>query len=248
MDLQHFFAQHNKVALAFSGGVDSAYLLYAAKACGAQVKAYFVKTPFQPTFEYEDALRLARQLGLELNVLELDVLCDPVIAANPPDRCYHCKKAIFTAISHSAAQDGYPVVIDGTNASDDASDRPGMTALAELSVLSPLRLCGITKDQIRKLSKDAGLFTHDKPAYACLATRIPTGTPIDRDALDKTQQAEEYLKALGFRDFRIRMLGSDARIQVRQEQLPLVLEHRQEMIAELKKYYDHVLLDLEVRK
>ncbi len=248
MDLQHFFTRHSKVALAFSGGVDSAYLLYAAKACGAQVQAYFVKTPFQPDFEYEDALRLARELERDMKVLELDVLRDPVIAANPPDRCYHCKKAIFTAISHRAEQDGYPVVIDGTNASDDASDRPGMAALAELGVLSPLRLCGMTKDRIRKLSKDAGLFTHDKPAYACLATRIPAGTPITREALDKTQQGEEFLKALGFRDFRIRILGNAAKIQVRQEQLPLVLERRQEILAELKKYYDHILLDLEVRK
>ena len=139
------------------------------------------------------------------------------------------------------------MLLDGTNASDDASDRPGMRALRELEVRSPLREAGLTKQEIRRLSKEAGLFTHDKPAYACLATRIPTGTKITAQNLRRTELAEAYLMQLGFSDVRIRLLGDAARLQLRPEQLPRLLEHRQAIVAELKKYYSSVLLDLEVR-
>lgn len=247
MTLRDFFAANPRVALAFSGGVDSAYLLYAAKAYGAQVKAYYVKTAFQPRFEYEDALRLAEQLGADMQTIELDVLAEEAITANPKNRCYFCKRKIFTAILAAAKADGFRLVIDGTNASDDAADRPGMQALQELEVRSPLREAGLTKAQIRKHSKDAGLFTHDKPAYACLATRIPAGTAITKPLLERTERAEEFLKKLGFSDFRIRLMGEAARIQLPNGQLPLLLEHRQTILTELKKYYCAVLLDLEVR-
>ncbi len=245
--LQQFFEEQRRAALAFSGGMDSAYLLYAAKTQGADVRAYYVKTPFQPQFEYDDAVLLARQLDVPMTVLELDVLADPDIAANPQNRCYYCKKRIFTAICEAAAKDGFSCVMDGTNASDDAADRPGMRALEELQVRSPLRECGLTKAQIRALSKEAGLFTHDKPAYACLATRIPAGTPITRQQLAVTERGEELLKKLGFSDFRIRILGSAARVQLPEAQLPLLLQHRETILAELKKDYSAVLLDLEVR-
>lgn len=247
MTLRDFFAANPRVALAFSGGVDSAYLLYAAKASGAQVKAYYVKTAFQPRFEYEDALRLAEELGADMQTIELDVLTDEAITANPKNRCYFCKRRIFTAITDSAKADGFPVIIDGTNASDDASDRPGMQALRELEVRSPLREAGLTKEVIRQRSREAGLFTHDKPAYACLATRIPTGAAITKPLLDRTERAEEFLKNLGFSDFRIRLMGDAARIQLPQSQIGLLLEHRQQILTELKKYYTAVLLDLEVR-
>jgi len=246
--LTAFFQENQKVALAFSGGVDSAYLLYIAKKCGAEVCAYYVKTPFQPQFEYNDALLLAKQLHVPMTVLELDVLSDPTIAANPKMRCYHCKKKIFTAILEQAKQDGYPLVIDGTNASDACADRPGMQALLEFGIRSPLRECGLTKADIRKLSKEANLFTHDKPSYACLATRIPTGTPITADLLNKTERSEEFLKALGFADFRIRHLSGSAKLEVRESQLPLLLRHREVILSELKKDYTTVLLDLEVRQ
>ncbi len=248
MVLKDFFQQNKKVALAFSGGVDSAYLLYAASRLGADVKAYYVKTPFQPQFEYDDAVRLAEQIQVPMATLELDVLCDATIAANPQNRCYFCKKRIFSAMLEQAAKDGYPLVIDGTNASDDVNDRPGMQALAELQIRSPLRECGLTKQEIRKLSKAVGLFTHDKPAYACLATRIPTGTPITAELLERTERSEAFLIGLGFSDFRIRLLGDAARIQVKESQLPLLVKHRQAMVTELKKHYSAVLLDLEVRE
>lgn len=245
--LQDFFRQYPKVALAFSGGVDSAYLLYAAKTCGADVKPYYVKSDFQPQFELEDAQRLAVQLDIPLTVLTLDALADERVRANPQDRCYYCKQRIFTLIVNTARADGYTVLLDGTNASDDAADRPGMRALQELKVLSPLRLCGLTKADIRRLSQEAGLLTWNKPAYACLATRIPAEVPITREKLRATEQGEALLVAMGFRDFRIRMMGNGARIQVTAEQLPLVLEKRNDILQGLKPYYQAVLLDLEVR-
>ncbi len=248
MNLRDFFERNPKAALAFSGGVDSAYLLYAAIRYGAQVRAYYVKSAFQPQFELEDAERLAQELGADMRVLNVNVLADPLVAANPPDRCYHCKKVIFTTILQAAAADGFTVLMDGTNASDDAGDRPGMRALRELSVRSPLRECGLTKAEIRRLSKEAGLFTWDKPAYACLATRIPAGVTITEEKLQKTERAEDYLFSIGLTDFRVRMMGDSAKLQVPEKQLPLVLEKRQEIVTELKKYYSAVLLDLEVRE
>ncbi|WP_297709222.1 ATP-dependent sacrificial sulfur transferase LarE [Dysosmobacter sp.] len=247
MDLNAFFHAHPKAALAFSGGVDSAYLLYAAIQCGAAVRAYFVKSAFQPLFELEDARRLAESLHADWKVLEADVLAIPQVTQNPPDRCYFCKKALFSAIRHAALEDGYSLLLDGTNASDDVKDRPGMRAMEELSVLSPLRMCGLTKAEIRRRSREAGLFTWDKPAYACLATRIPTGTEITADKLARTEAAEQALFSLGFRDFRIRMLGDAAKLQVPEAQLPKVLENRSRILEELRHYYHSVLLDLEVR-
>ena len=288
MDLKDFFRENPKVALAFSGGVDSAYLLYAAGESGASVRAYYVKSAFQPRFELEDARRLAGELGADMRILEEDVLADAQVASNPRDRCYHCKKRLFTAIAKAAAEDGFSVLMDGTNASDDAGDRPGMRALRE---------CGLTKAEIRRLSKEAGLFTWDKPAYACLATRIPTGTEITEEKLCRTERAESYLASVGLRDFRVRMVPMDsgrdshrapacgmpwgaepalpgagasgegafermqpekvtsgegaaadmARLQVTEGDIPLLLGRRKEILAELKKYYSAVMLDLEVR-
>ena len=247
MELERFFAENPRAAVAFSGGADSAYLLYAAVKAGANVKAYYVKTAFQPQFELEDAKKLAGELGTPMQVLPLDILCDQTVMANPPDRCYHCKKRIFSAIRAAAAQDGFSVLLDGTNASDDAGDRPGIRALEELSVRSPLREAGLTKAEIRRLSKEAGLFTHDKPAYACLATRIPTGETITAEKLRRTEWAETYLAGLGLRDFRVRAMGNTAKLQVRASDLNLVVTHREQITAELGKAYEGVLLDLEVR-
>lgn len=247
MTLTQFFEENPSVALAFSGGVDSAYLLYAAVKAGIRVRAYYVRTEFQPEFEYEDACLLAKQLGADMKTIPLEALTDGAIAANPTDRCYYCKKRIFTAITEAAARDGFTVLTDGTNASDDLQDRPGVRALRELHVRSPLLEAGLTKPEIRELSRQAGLFTHDKPAYACLATRIPSGRAITKDLLEKTEASENDLRALGFSDFRIRLFGDCARIQLREEQLPLLLEHRQTILKKLKTRYSGVLLDLEVR-
>lgn len=248
MTLQTFFALHPRAAIAFSGGVDSAYLLYAAVSCGADIKAYYVKSEFQPEFEYEDALRLASELNAEMTVLPLNILSVPQVSENPSNRCYYCKRAIFSAITEAAEADGFTVLLDGTNASDDTADRPGMRALEELSVLSPLRECGLTKEHIRRLSREAGLFTWNKPAYACLATRIPTGEEITAGKLSATENAEDYLFSLGFTNFRVRSREGHARLQIPESQLGLLLEKRPLILAKLKEYYKTISLDLEVRE
>lgn len=245
--LQDFFRQYPKTALGFSGGVDSAYLLSAGLTCGADIRPYFIRTPFQPEFELEDARRLASLLHVPLTVLEYDILSEPAVTANPPDRCYHCKRSLFRLLTRRAAADGYTVLLDGTNASDQADDRPGMRAICELQVRSPLRECGLTKAQIRQLSKEAGLFTWDKPAYACLATRIPAGTPIVASVLSRIEQAENRLTALGFSDFRVRVYHDAARIQLPQAQLPQAVALRDTVLKELKPFFDTILLDMEVR-
>ena len=248
MTLQEFFGAHPKAALAFSGGVDSSYLLYAARQLGADVKAYYVKTAFQPEFEYQDALRLASQLGADIQVLTLDVLACPDVTVNPKNRCYFCKQHIFGNILRQAKADGYDTVLDGTNASDQVSDRPGMKALQEMKVLSPLRLTGLTKAEIRSLSQEAGLFTWDKPSYACLATRIPAGTEITGADLARTEWAEDHLMSLGFRDLRVRQLSGDlALVQLPEAQMDTFLALRREITRTLKTRYAGVLLDMEAR-
>ena len=247
MELSEFFARNPKTALAFSGGVDSSFLLYAGMRYGKEIKAYYVRTAFQPEFEYQDALRLAASLGAQLEVITPDVLSQPQVTANPANRCYYCKQVIFSSILEHARNDGFSVLLDGTNASDAEGDRPGMQALRELSVRSPLRECGLTKARIRELSREAGLFTWDKPAYACLATRIPTGEKITAEKLSATESAEGELFAMGFTDFRVRWYAGAARLQFPAVQLPRVLERREEILTKLKEYYPAVLLDLEVR-
>lgn len=247
MTLEQFFHAHPRAAVAFSGGTDSAFLLWAAKTYGCDVHAYYMKTAFQPAFELADARRLAGELDIPMTVIETDILAVTGAAANGPDRCYHCKRQLFSALWQRARRDGHTLLLDGTNASDDEGDRPGMQALRELEVRSPLRECGLTKDEIRRLSREAGLFTWDKPAYACLATRIPTGQPITARDLAVTEAAETYLFSLGFTDFRVRLAGRSAKIQLPAAQMPHLLEHRQEILDRLGQDYDAVWLDLEAR-
>ena len=243
MRLTDFFEKNNRVAIAFSGGVDSAYLLYEAAGCGADVKAFCVKSAFQPDFELEDAKGLAEKIGCGLEVIAVDVLKDETVASNPDDRCYYCKTLIMTAIKDAARAEGYDIVCDGTNASDDASDRPGSKALAELGIRSPLRECGLTKTDIRRLSKEAGLPTWNKPAYACLATRIRTGERITQEKLLITEEAEGRLFAMGFRDFRVRMRGKDALIQIAEGQHADALTRESELREALSDLYEKVMID-----
>ena len=250
MELKDFFEKHRRVAVAFSGGVDSSYLLYAAKKYAEEVRAYYVKSAFQPAFEYEDAVCLAKELEISLCVINVDVLSDETVTSNPSDRCYYCKRKIFSEIIAQSQKDGFEVLLDGTNASDDAADRPGIKVLNELKVLSPLKECGLTKKHIREFSKEAGLFTWNKPANACLATRLPVCKKITKEALKITEKAEAFMAGLGFSDFRVRMLSEEkpvAKLEVRESQLPLLLKKKNEIVLELKKYYSRVLLDLEMR-
>ena len=209
--LQTFFSEHPRLALAFSGGTDSAYLLYAATACGCDVEAFYAQSAFQPEFERRDALRLAEQLGARMSIVPLDVLAIQAVRANP-------------------------------------GDRPGMRALQERGVLSPLRLCGITKDQVREYSRRAGLFTWNKPAYACLATRVPAGTPIDADTLRRVEGAENALFDLGYTDFRVRVFHGAARLQLPADQLERIARERKAARDALKPYFEVVMLDLEERE
>ena len=247
MTLAEYFSAHPRAALAFSGGVDSAYLLWAGRHYGCDLTAYYVHTAFQPEFEFRDAQRLAKEVGVPMVVIEADILALPLAAANGPDRCYHCKKALFTKLWEQARRDGHTLLLDGTNASDDAGDRPGMKALRELSVESPLRLCGLTKADVRAASKEAGLFTWDKPAYACLATRVPTGRAIMKEDLERVEKAEDALFALGFTDLRVRLLADAARIQLPEDQWDRAAGRRKEILAALKPWFSAVTLDLETR-
>ena len=248
MTLEQFFKEVPKAAVAFSGGTDSAFLLWAARRYGCEVRAYYINTAFQPAFELEDAARIAEELQIPMTVVETDIVAVPEVEENGPGRCYYCKRALFTALWKKAREDGYQILLDGTNATDDADDRPGMRALRELEVRSPLRECGITKAQVRSMSREAGLFTWEKPAYACLATRVPEGTTIREEQLQKVECAEKELSGLGFTDFRVRLLEGNARIQVTEAQIPLVMEKKDEILSLLKPLFPAIMLDLNARK
>ena len=181
--LADFFARTPRLAVAFSGGCDSSYLLAAALRAGCDAKAYIVRTAFQPASEMEDALRLAAELGAPHELIDADVLARGEVCANGPDRCYRCKTFIFSTIRARMARDGLSVLADGTNASDDPARRPGFRALAELQVVSPLRRAGMTKDDVRRASRSLGLFTADKPSFSCLAVHVEAGQPLTQEAL-----------------------------------------------------------------
>lgn len=248
MDLTGFFRQVPRAALGFSGGVDSSYLLYAARKAGVDIGAYYIKTAFQAAFEFEDAKRVGQELGSPLTIVTLDVMSVPDVIRNDADRCYYCKNLLFGALSDRAKADGYPVLLDGTNASDDITDRPGFRALQELSVRSPLRECGLTKSDIRLFSKAAGLFTWNKPAYACLATRIKD-SPLTRSALQRAERAEGIVAALGFSNFRVRTKGDRALVQVVASQYLQALEKWDQIKDRLSPLFeDGVILAPETRK
>ena len=246
--LAEVLARCGEAAVAFSGGVDSSYLLYAASKCADRVTAYYVKAQFQPGFELDDARKTAEYCGAELKVIPLDILADEAVSSNPEDRCYHCKSRIMSAIIEAAEADGYGLVMDGSNASDDEDDRPGSRALKELGIRSPLRECGMDKEQIRALAKEAGLHVWNKPAYACLATRIPAGERISPDKLEKTELAEKLLHGMGFSDFRVRLRNGGALVQVKDDQYAKALAEKKAIVSALSSMYSSVSIDTETRK
>lgn len=245
--LRRFFSQGSRTALAFSGGCDSAYLLALAARAGCDVRPYFVKGDFQPEFELEDARRLCEELGVELTVLHAQPLNDEQVVQNGPRRCYYCKKMIFSALVEAAKKDGCTTIWDGTNASDAEGDRPGMKALRELEVQSPLRICGLTKAQVREGSRRMGLFTWNKPAYACLATRIPTGTALQKQDLVRVEKAEAALFEMGFSNLRLRLMGEIGRLQLPASQLEQAAARHKEITDQLAPWVNGVLLDLQPR-
>lgn len=247
MELREFARQYPSAAVGFSGGVDSAYLLYAGLKEGADWRPVYIRSAFQPSFELEDAKRLCSMLGAELTILEADILSNETVKANTADRCYYCKQVLFGIITEWAKEQGIPLVLDGNNASDAPEDRPGMRAVKELGIRSPLREAGLNKIMIRKLSRDAGLFTWNKPAYACLATRVPAGTPLDKDTLIKVDLSEDALRQMGFTDFRVRVLQNAAKLQLTRDQLGTAILKREQILNALKPYFSEVLLDLNER-
>jgi uncharacterized protein len=243
MTLAEFFRANPKPALAFSGGTDSSYLFWTAVRAGADVRAYYVQSAFQPEFERRDAERLAAQLKQELHIVPVDILSDPKVAANPADRCYFCKTRILDAVCRAARADGCSLVMDGTNASDAVQDRPGMRALAEHGVISPLRLCGLTKAEIRRRSREAGLFTWNKPSYACLATRLQTGDPITEEKLRRIETAEDRLTEAGYTDFRARVRRGGALLQFPNSQLGRAFEEEAALRELLSDLFAEVRID-----
>ena len=187
--LPAFFERVTRFALALSGGVDSAYVLAAARNAGCAVKAYLVDTAFQPAFELEDARAVAAAFDVPLEVIEVDVLSRSDICANSPDRCRLCKRLVFSEIKKAARRDGFAVVVDGTNATDDPARRPGFISLAEAGVASPLRRAGLSKAEVREGARALGVSVADKPRFACLAVHVPAGERICAASLAEAARA-----------------------------------------------------------
>jgi len=237
-----------KAAVAFSGGVDSTFLCRVAHdVLGQGALAVTVVSPMFPQGELREARELAGAIGIRHVLLE-DPVIEGKVAANPKDRCYHCKKIEFAAVVRAAADQGITHVLDGSNA-DDASDyRPGAAAGRELGIASPLRDAGLRKAEIRELSRRLGLPTWDKPAFACLASRVPYGEPITAEKLRMVDRAEEYLRSLGLRQVRVRIHDRMARIEAAPEERGKLLhvEVLDEVSARLKSFgFLYVCMELE---
>ena len=241
---------YGRVALGFSGGVDSTLLLQIAlDELGAEnVLPVLADTPSLPRSEFAEALRLAEGLGAACTVVDPRELDDPNYAANPADRCYFCKKHLFRLIAETAAAKGFGVVLDGNNADDAGDYRPGRRAAQELGVESPLMEAGLTKAEIRALSAREGLPTAEKPAMACLASRIPYGTPVTAEVLGQVERAEAGLRAAGFGQCRVRHHGEVARLEVPASDLARLVEAgvRERVVEGVKAAgYRYVALDLQ---
>ena len=209
------------VAVAFSAGVDSTFLLKTAhEVLGEGAMAITVRSVFTPERESKEAEAFCAREGIALRILTADVLSVPGVADNPPDRCYLCKKALFSMILAEARANGMARVAEGSNMDDLGDYRPGMAAVAELGVASPLRSAGLYKAEIRELSRALGLPTWDKPAYACLASRFPYGERLTPEGLDRADRSEQKLRAMGFGQLRVRVHGDLARIVVEPGELP----------------------------
>ncbi len=245
--LSKFFAANNKVALAFSGGADSTFLLHKALSFKADVLPIFVHSAFNTDEELDDALRFCESEGVELVVVEADVLANPDIVANNPDRCYHCKKMVFSAVTEAARERGYEVIIDGTNDSDSPDDRPGMRVLDEMGILSPLRLSGLSKSTIMRISRSDRLPTWNKPSNSCLATRVRFETPITEDILLRVDGAEKALGSMGFTGFRVRNDGVTAKVIFMKSQRDLAVARQDEIVSALSKFFENVVIDEETR-
>jgi len=236
----------NNVVVAFSGGVDSTLLLKIAHDClGEGAIGVTAESPSLPDHEKIEAMQLARQIGVRHEFVQSNEMDDPNYIANPSNRCYFCKSEVSDQLIQFAQQHGFDVVIDGTNADDVGDHRPGRQAALEKGMRSPLLEADITKDEIRALAKRFGLPNWDKPAAACLSSRIPYSSPITIEALSQIERAELILQQMGFQQLRVRHHDQIARLEVEPADFVTILEHRNEIIEKLKTIgYAYVTLDL----
>ncbi len=236
-----------RIAVAYSGGVDSTLVLKAAlDTLGREnVTALLAVSPSLPQSELEDAVALAQNLGARLERLPTTETDDPQYQANAPNRCYFCKDHVYRALRQFASPNGIPHVLDGMNADDTLDLRPGRAAARELQILSPLYELGFTKQNVRKAAQALGLSNWDKPAAACLASRVPYGTAVTPKLLSTIEQAEAALYNLGFRELRVRHHGDVARIELPEGELSHALDERSSITTALKALgYVYITLDL----
>lgn len=238
------------VCAAFSGGVDSALLLTVLSELHARkpfpLLAVVFSTPFHTAEETASAMDQAKDLGVQAELVERDVLSDPVLRDNPKDRCYHCKRSLFSEMKRIAAARGIRNLVDGTNADDTQVYRPGRRALEELGVLSPLALCGFTKDDIRAAARALLVPVADKPSSPCLATRFPYGTRLTDEALRQVERGEAVLRGFGLEVVRLRVHGNVARIETDQDGFERISARRFEVAFALRQEgFPYAALDLE---
>jgi len=234
--------------VAFSGGVDSTYVAAAAyDALGGRALAVTGVSPSIPESEVEEAKALAAQIGIAHRLIDTHEMDRPGYVENSPDRCFYCKDELYSLLGELTQIDGYDHVVDGCNLDDTGDFRPGRRAAAEHGVRSPLIEAALTKDEIRALSKERGLPTWDKPAMACLSSRIPYGSPVTIEALDQIEAAEAFLRSLGLRQLRVRHHGQVARIELDEGGMAVLMRdgRRQAVVSRLKELgFAYVTLDL----